>query len=120
REAAYSGANLFVLASPNALQAVAFWQKVEQDRKRPWRIARRIGLGTLLLYLLHRLTLATALRRLSRIVGASTAAITLAEAWAAVDVDKPADLVLAERILAERAGGTRSDDHEVETLRAPS
>ena len=41
-------------------------------------------------------------------------------AWAAVDVDKPADLVLAERILAERAGGTRSDDHEVETLRAPS
>lgn len=106
-EEAYSGANLFLLASPQAERAIAFWERVEQDRKRPWRIARQVGLGTLLLFLLRRLSLQAALARLSRAAGARCAAITLPEAWASVDVDKPEDLHLAEQILAERGKSTR-------------
>ncbi|MDF2094648.1 nucleotidyltransferase family protein [Aquibaculum arenosum] len=102
REESYSGANLFALKRPAAADAIAFWQSVEQDRKRPWRIARRVGPGTLLAYLLRRLTLEHAMGRLSRVAGAQARTVILPEAWAAVDVDKPEDLALAERILASR------------------
>lgn len=102
REESYSGANLFALLTPRAADAVDFWSRVEQDRKRPWRIARRGGLAALAAYLLRRLTLEGALRRLSAAAGAEGRAVVLPEAWAAVDVDKPDDLTLVERILAER------------------
>ncbi len=46
----WSGCNLFLLANPNAGRAIAAWKQVEADRKRPWRIARRLGLGTLWSY----------------------------------------------------------------------
>lgn len=101
-EESYSGANLFALLTPRAAAAIDFWRGVERDRKRPWRIARRVGLGALAAYLLRRLTLESALRRLSAAAGAEGRAVVLSEAWAAVDVDKPDDLALVERILAER------------------
>jgi len=102
REEAYSGANLFALLTPRAAAAVGFWRGVERDRKRPWRIAQRVGLGALVAYLLRHLTLEGALRRLSAAAGAEGRAVVLQEAWAAVDVDKPDDLALVERILAAR------------------
>ncbi|MFO1068680.1 MAG: NTP transferase domain-containing protein [Geminicoccaceae bacterium] len=103
RDERYSGANLFALLTPGALQAVAFWRRVEQDRKQPWRIARAFGVGSLLAYALGLLTLDEALRRVSRVLGCEARAIALPFAEAAIDVDKPADLELVERILAKRA-----------------
>lgn len=103
RDEAYSGANLFALLTPRAQKAVTFWQTVEQDRKKPWRIARRVGIRTLLAYLARRLTLQDALQALSRIAGAEARAAILPIAEAAIDVDKPEDLDLVESILAERA-----------------
>ena len=56
-DAAYSGANLYALLAPASRQAVAFWRRVERERKRPWRLVRAFGLRPLLSYLLGRLTL---------------------------------------------------------------
>jgi hypothetical protein len=61
---------------------------------------RAFGWRPLLAYLLGRLTLDAAMRRASRITGTRVAAISLPFAEAAIDVDKPADLALAETILA--------------------
>jgi GTP:adenosylcobinamide-phosphate guanylyltransferase len=105
REMRYSGANLFALLTPASRRAVAFWRRVEQDRKRPWRVVRAFGLGPLLAYLLGRLTLDAAMARASAIVGAKLAAVRLPFAEAAIDVDKPADLALVEAILGRRGGG---------------
>ena len=102
RDEAYSGANLFLFRRPEARQAALFWRRVESERKRPWRIARAFGWTNLLLFLLRRLDLDTALERASRVVGARVAAIPLEIAEAAVDVDKIEDLVLVRRILDER------------------
>jgi hypothetical protein len=102
RDAHYSGANMFGLMTPEARRAVAFWRRVEQDRKRPWRMIRAFGLGPLLAYLLGRLTLEGAMARASAIIGARVAAIRLPFAEAAIDVDKPADLELVNAILARR------------------
>jgi GTP:adenosylcobinamide-phosphate guanylyltransferase len=102
-DGACSGANLFALLTPAARRAVEFWQRVERDRKRPWRVMAAFGLGPLLAYLLGRLTLDAAMSRASAVIGAKVAAVRLPFAEAAIDVDKPADLDLVEVILRRRS-----------------
>ncbi len=103
RDERYSGANLFALKSAAALAAVDFWRQVEQDRKRPWKIVRAFGAGSLLAFLLNRLTLDQAMARASLTLGVQAAAIRIEEAEAAVDVDRAADLALAETLLRRNA-----------------
>ena len=98
----WSGCNLFLLQTPRAQAAIATWSAVEADRKRPWRIAGRLGLGTLLRYALGRLTLAQAVARLGRRVGITAASVSARDGLAAVDVDKPGDLAAVRAILASR------------------
>ena len=100
RDGRFTGTNLFALMHPEAEAAVAFWRRVEAERKRPWRIARRFGPLLLLGYLLRLWTLSGALTRAGRPLGASAAAVVLADGRAGIDVDKPADLELVERLLS--------------------
>jgi hypothetical protein len=98
-DGAWSGCNLFWLATPHAAAAIGLWREVEADRKRPWRIVRRLGPGLLLRYLTGRLTLATAIRHLGRRAGVEAAVVATPFGLAAVDVDKPADLDLVRRLV---------------------
>ncbi len=102
RGGAFSGCNLFLLRTPAASRAVAFWQQVEGHRKQPLAMARLVGATGLLGYALRLLTLPGAVRLLERRVGARLAAVELPFADAAIDVDKPADLLLVEQALAQR------------------
>lgn len=98
-----SGCNLFYLATPAALKVLEFWQSAEQDRKKPWRIAWRFGPFTALRILLSRAGPEAVFAMLSKRLGARVAPIILPFAEAAIDVDKPADLVLVRDILAARS-----------------
>jgi hypothetical protein len=82
---------------------VAFWRRAERFRKRPWRMVGTFGPITLVLFLLRRLDLEAAFERVSRAVGARVRAIRMPFPEAAIDVDRPADLALVSRLLAERA-----------------
>lgn len=104
RDEGYSGANLFLLRTAEAAQGIAFWRRIERDRKAPWRLARALGPLLLLSYLLRVATLEQAMRLVSKRLGLRAAAVVLPMAEAAIDVDKPADLDLVERILAARGG----------------
>lgn len=95
----WSGCNLFLLRTPAASGAIDLWRSVEADRKRPWRIVRRLGLGTMIRYLAGRLSLGDGLARLGRIAGVRVAAVAASDGLAAVDVDKPADLDLVRRLV---------------------
>lgn len=99
----WSGCNLFLLATARAGLAIETWKMVEADRKRPWRIAARLGLGMLVAYALGRLTLSAAIARLGRKIGVTASLVPARDGLAAVDVDKPSDLVDARAILAARA-----------------
>lgn len=103
RDGGFSGCNLFALLRPEGAKAIRLWRRVEKDRKRPWRIAKAFGLPMLLSYMVGWLTLDAALARLSRLAGARAGVVVLPVAEAAVDVDKPEDLVLVEAILRGRA-----------------
>ncbi len=94
--------NLFALRTEAALKAVAFWRQAERNRKRPWKIALAFGIPALLRLLLGRGDARSVLEDLSRRLGLVARPVFLPKAEASVDVDKPEDLELAERILEER------------------
>jgi GTP:adenosylcobinamide-phosphate guanylyltransferase len=98
REGGYCGCNLFAILTPAGHNAVRFWQQVENERKHPARIARAFGLLTLLRYVLGRLTMEQAMNRVSELCGARVAVAVLTHGEAAVDVDKPEDLEIAEAL----------------------
>jgi GTP:adenosylcobinamide-phosphate guanylyltransferase len=100
RGGAYSGANLFAFLTPEALRAARFWRRAESFRKRPWRLVAAFGPVSLALFALRRLALDAAMARASRAMGTRVEALALPFAEAAVDVDRPADLALAESVLA--------------------
>ncbi len=103
RDVAFSGANLFLLRTPNAASVVAFWRHVEANRKRPLRLMAALGLVTILRFIAGRLDSVHALHGLGKRCGATLSVVRLPFAEAAIDVDKPADLALVTRILGRRA-----------------
>ncbi len=94
-----SGCNLFYVRNEKGLEAIKFWRAAQHDRKRPLRLARRLGFGMLLKYLSGGLTLEKAFEHASKSLRIDAKAILLPFAEAAIDVDKPSDLVLVKEIL---------------------
>ncbi len=99
----FSGANLFALMTADSQRGAAFWSRAEKDRKRTLKLLSYLGLGTFLRALTRTISLESAAERTGRKAGMRLKAVVLPFAEAAIDVDKPADLELAERILAGRA-----------------
>ena len=98
----FSGCNLFLARSSNVARVAAFWRRLEIHRKRPLRLIWQIGPLALIKVLLGAMTADEAFAYLSRKVGATIRPVELPIAEAAIDVDKPADLMLVEQILAGR------------------
>jgi molybdopterin-guanine dinucleotide biosynthesis protein A len=96
----YTGANLFAFQHARAASAAAFFARAERYRKKPWRMAAALGPTLAIEYLAGTLDLDTACKQISRSAGAVIRPVLLEEAAAAIDVDKAADLALAEKILA--------------------
>jgi len=99
---AISGCNLFALPTPRGRNAMAFWRRLEQDRKKPWKMAYSLGLGTLFDFALRRLTVDMAAEAIGARADARAAIVRTRYAEAAIDVDKPHDLELVTRILSSR------------------
>lgn len=95
----YCGCNLFLIACPEAERVIAFWRQMESMRKKPWRIAAKIGPGILIRYLFKRLTLEQLFAHMSKLTGARITPVILPFAEAAIDVDRLEDLVLVRKIL---------------------
>lgn len=105
RRARVTGCNLFLLKGTRARAAARYWTRMDSKRKDPAAMVGELGLGSLLLWSLGLLTLDGAARRLSKRVGAHLSVIEMSHPEAAIDVDKPEDLRLAEAILARRGLG---------------
>ena len=97
-----SGCNLFYIRNENGLAAIEFWLKVQNERKKPFKLARRVSLATLFQYLAGRLTLEDAFARVSKALNIKVRPVILPFAQAAIDVDKPSDLALVTTILSGR------------------
>lgn len=97
-----SGCNLFGLHNDRALRAIDAWRNLEQVRKQPWRLVSAFGPMALIRYATGFLNLESAFAIASRRLGLQARPILMPFAEAAVDVDKPEDKELAERVLSAR------------------
>ncbi|HEB77148.1 MAG TPA: MobA-like NTP transferase domain containing protein [Methylothermaceae bacterium] len=91
--------NLFAFLTPKGRELVRFWRRLEQERKRPWRMIRQLGIGLLLRYWFGRLNTAQVADRVERLLGVRVRFVILTDPEAAVDIDTPEDLALAQRWL---------------------
>lgn len=104
----YTGANLFALRGPAARSALSTWSRVEKDRKKAIRLLLYFGPLLALRALTRTISLDGALAMAARKAGLSLKAVRLTAAEAAIDVDKPSDLALVERIVADQASAATS------------
>ena len=95
-----SGCNLYGIRSRKAVKAIELWQTVEANRKNPLVIVKAFGAMALVRYLTGTVTLETAFDIAGRRLGLTARPILMPFANAAVDVDKPSDHAMVERILA--------------------
>jgi GTP:adenosylcobinamide-phosphate guanylyltransferase len=98
-DGSYCGSNLYLVRTAQGARVLELWREVQRYRKKPWRIATAIGLGTLLSYLTGRLTLSAALAAVGERAGCRIEHVEILNPRAAVDVDSVADHALAEQIL---------------------
>ena len=99
----FTGANLFALVTPASRGSLAVWGRAEQDRKRALKLLSFFGPEILLRAFTRTISMETAVRKIGRKLGIRLRAVRLPYAEAAIDVDKPADLDLVEKIVAARA-----------------
>ena len=102
RGEAWTGCNLFALRTAAAARALAAWSEVERDRKKALKLVWHFGPWLALRALTRTITLAGALAVAGRKLGLDARPIPLTQPEAGIDVDKPSDHALAERILAAR------------------
>lgn len=102
RKGAYSGANLFWIGRAEVLPILDAWRRIEQDRKKRWRVVGAFGPALLIAAVLRVLTIGQAFRKIGRRYGILARPVVLPFAQACIDVDKPADHALATTILERR------------------
>lgn len=104
RSGTYTGGNA-MLANPVLLPAMRdLGQRLFDQRKSPAGMLKIAGLGFVVKFALGRLEPDDLADKIEQLLGGSGAALTTLNAALAVDVDKPSDLVLVERVLHDRAG----------------
>jgi GTP:adenosylcobinamide-phosphate guanylyltransferase len=102
KDSAYSGCNLFAFMNPRAYSVAAFWRRIEQQRKKPLRMMRILGLWPVVRYLTGRLSLNDGLEHLSNRLGIRAGAVILPFPEAAVDVDTVDDWKFAQAMVKKQ------------------
>jgi len=98
----YCGTNLFAILTPRGRRVLDTWQHIETQRKTPWKTVSMLGWGSVLRFLLGRLSLSAATTRLSQHLGLNVGVVVLPFPDAAIDVDSEADWRFVEALAAER------------------
>ena len=101
-----SGCNLFAVMNARGLRMLEAWQELEKNRKKPWKLVAAFGLVPLIHFVAGTLTPDRAFGLMSKKLDIKVAPVFMPFAEAAIDVDKPMDHQLAEKILKSRSAPT--------------
>lgn len=102
RDGRFCGGDMVMVRVGVALTQEKLIRELLEQRKRPWKQARLIGVRALVKFLLHRLSVAEAEEIGSRALGIRGKAIISPYAELGMDVDKPHQLAIARQALAAR------------------
>lgn len=97
-----TGGNMMLLSPTILASNRDIGQRLFETRKSPVRMAKVIGFRFILKLITGRLEAADVERKMEQLLGGRCAAIPTNHASIGADVDKPIDVVVAERVLYER------------------
>lgn len=97
----FTGGNLFLARAKAVPRLKERAEVLLSHRKSPLALARDVGLGLLVRLITGRLSVQQAEIRVGGILGISGRALIFPYAEAGVDVDKPEDLILAQRYMVD-------------------
>ena len=100
-----TGGNMMVLAPGLVRRNRAIGQRLFETRKSPVAMARVIGIPFIFKYVTGRLRVDDVEHKMAQLLGAKCAAVYTRHASIGADVDKPIDVVVAERVLYRRTAG---------------
>jgi len=100
-----TGGNMVVCSADLLRRNHDIGQRLFETRKSPVAMARVIGIPFIFKYLTGRLRVDDVERKMGELLGARCAAIYTSHASIGADVDKPIDVVVAERVLYQRTTG---------------
>lgn len=98
-----TGGNMMLVNPALLLANQEIGGRIFATRKNPAAMARIIGIRFVVKLVLGRLTVPEVERKLGQLIGGTGAAIYTRHASVGADVDKPVDVVVAERVLYERS-----------------
>ncbi len=99
REGRVTSGNVFLVSREGLLAQEALLKDLLALRKKPLRLALRVGIGVLVKLLLGRLSVGDVENVVGRLTGATAAAVMTQRAALGMDVDKPLDYELARERL---------------------
>lgn len=97
-----TGGNMMVLAPDLVRRNREIGQRLFDTRKSPVAMARVIGVPFIFKYVTGRLRVDDVERKMGQLLNAKCAAVYTSHASIGADVDKPIDVVVAERVLYQR------------------
>jgi len=97
-----TGGNMTVMSPTIVARNREIGQRLFETRKSPVAMARVIGIPFIIKYVTGRLRVDDVERKMGELLGAKCAAIYTPYASIGADVDKPIDVVVAERVLYSR------------------
>ncbi len=93
KDGGFKGCNLFIFKDRStALKILNFWQNLEAQRKKPWRMAHSLGVMALARYLTKQMSLQEAVSLINLKTKTKIQPVMLDQPHAALDVDSPTDL----------------------------
>lgn len=101
KDGIFTGGNLFIISSAVIDQGMDMARKLVERRKNPLAMARLFGPVLVWKFITRRLSIKAVEKRFYEIIGIKARAIISPYAEVGVDVDKPSDLELAQRYLAD-------------------
>lgn len=108
-----TGGNMMLIDPEIIMANQEIGGRIFATRKNPVAMARVIGMRFVVRLLLGRLTVVEVERKLGQLIGGTGAAVYTTHASIGADVDKPVDVVVAERVLYARSTG-RAPDSQAE------
>lgn len=97
-----TGGNLFFITPAFMQHALPVLERAFANRKNPITLAGLLGFSFIIRFLLGRLDIPTIIRRAEPVLGCSAAVVISPFPEVSFDIDRPVQLEVAERVLADR------------------
>ncbi len=102
KDGIFTGGNLLMVRKEAVIRSQEAVTELLSHRKSPWKLARDIGWLMLLKWMVGRLSIDDARSRVRQLLGIDGQALIFEYPEVGVDVDKPEDWALAERLLQQK------------------